>query len=208
MSLMLDLGDARAVIFDLDGTLYNKSRLPLRLVMSDLPHMAMLGHERKARKELMGHWFGDEQAYYDTLYARVAELSHTSPSRAIHWYEQRYMPNMQRILRRHYQLEPWVEGMLSDLRQRGIKTAVYSDYGCLRERLEALGFDCSWVDVVADAPALGGLKPCRQSTEKLCALLGVSPSETLMVGDRDDTDGESARRCGMRFQQVDLHNAQ
>ena len=200
----LPLDGIKAIIFDLDGTLYNKKGLPLRLILSDIPHMLMLGNERKARKELMGRWFGDEQAYYDALYARVAELSHSCVEAARDWYERRYMPQMQRLLRRHYHVEPWVEGMLADLRQKGIKTAVYSDYGCLRERLEALGFDCSWVDAVADAPSLGGLKPCRESTMRLCEILGVDPTETLMVGDRDDTDGESARRCNMRFKHVKL----
>ena len=204
MSIELSLGTAKAVIFDLDGTLYNKKGLPLRLIAADVPHMFMLGNERTARKELMGRWFGDEHAYYEALYARVAEMSHSTADKARRWYEDRYMPQMQRILKRHYHVEPWAEGMMADLRQRGIRTAVYSDYGCLRERLEALGFDCSWVDVVADAPALGGLKPCKESALSLCKMLGVDPTDTLMVGDRDDTDGESARRCGMRFQCVKL----
>ncbi len=204
MSIELSLGTAKAVIFDLDGTLYNKKGLPLRLIAADVPHMFMLGNERKARKELMGRWFGDERAYYEALYARVAEMSHSTVDKARRWYEDRYMPQMQRILKRHYHVEPWAEGMMADLRRRGIRTAVYSDYGCLRERLEALGFDCSWVDVVADAPALGGLKPCKESVLSLCKMLGVNPTDTLMVGDRDDTDGESARRCGMRFQCVKL----
>lgn len=204
MAPQLPLDGIRAVIFDLDGTLYNKKGLPLRLITADPLHMFMLGNERKARKELMGQWFGDEEAYYNTLFARVAELSHSTPEKAQHWYERHYMPNMQRILRRHYRVEPWVEGMLADLRQKGIKTAVYSDYGCLRERLEALGFDCAWVDAVADAPHLGGLKPSSEAATKLCAMLDVDPTETLMVGDRDDTDGETARRCSMRFLHVKL----
>lgn len=200
----LPLDGIKAIIFDLDGTLYNKKGLPLKLIMGDVPHMLVLGNERKARAELKGRWFGDEAEYYKALYARVAELSHITAEKAQEWYEQRYMPQMQRILRRSYRVEPWAEGLLADLRQRGIKTAVYSDYGCLRERLEALGFDCAWVDVVADAPALGGLKPCRESAMKICDRLGVPPEETLLVGDRDDTDGESARRCGMRFMLVKL----
>lgn len=195
----LPLNGIQAVIFDLDGTLYDKSRLPLRLIVSDLPHLRMLGHERKARKELMGRWFGNEPAVYDALFSRVAELSHTDPERVRRWYGQRYMPLMQAILRRHYRLEPWVPDLLADLRRQGLRLAVYSDYGCLRERLEALRFDPAWVDILADAPQLGGLKPCRQSAEKLCQLLGTPPGQTLMVGDRDDTDGESARRCGMPF---------
>ena len=62
MSIELSLGTAKAVIFDLDGTLYNKKGLPLRLIAADVPHMFMLGNERKSRKELMGRWFGDERA--------------------------------------------------------------------------------------------------------------------------------------------------
>ena len=78
MSIELSLGTAKAVIFDLDGTLYNKKGLPLRLIAADVPHMFMLGNERKARKELMGRWCGDEHAYYEALYARVAEMSHST----------------------------------------------------------------------------------------------------------------------------------
>ena len=195
----LSLDGIRAVIFDLDGTLYLKPALPLRLIMADVRHMFILGNERKARAELKGQLFGTAEAYYKALFIRVAELSRCTPEYAQHWYEENYMPTMQRILRRHYHLEPWVPMVLHELRRRGIKTAVYSDYGCLRERLEALEFDCRWVDAIADAPSLGGLKPCKESAMKICDELGVAPEETLLIGDRDDTDGESARRCGMRF---------
>ena len=199
MKPALDLDDICAVVFDLDGTLYQKSGLPFRLIMADLPHMLMLGNERKARKTLMGQWFGSEVEYYKVLYERVAEMSHSTPERVERWYNQGYMPDMLCVLRRHYHIEPWVEPLMTELREKGIRTAVYSDYGCLRERLEALHFNPSWVDVVADAPSLGGLKPCRQSALALCEMIGVDPKQTLMVGDRDDTDGETARRCGMKF---------
>ena len=195
----LNLDGIKAVIFDLDGTLYLKPGLPLRLICADVRHMFVLGNERKARAELKGQFFGNSDAYYTALFLRVAEMSHCTPEYAHSWYEKHYMPNMQRILQLHYKLEPWVPGVLHDLRSRGIKTAVYSDYGCVRERLEALGFDCNWADVVADAPTLGGLKPCKESALKICTEMGVAPEETLLIGDRDDTDGESARRCGMRF---------
>ena len=195
----LSLDGIKAIIFDLDGTLYLKPGLPLRLILSDIPHMFVLGNERKARAELKGRRFGSAEAYYNALFTRVAELSHSTPEKVKRWYETGYMPTMQRLLRRHYSLEPWVATLLPELHRRGIKTAVYSDYGCVTERLEALGFDCQWVDLVADAPSLGGLKPCKESAMKICDELGVAPEETLLIGDRDDTDGESARRCGMRF---------
>ena len=197
--MKLTIDGTKAVIFDLDGTLYLKPGLPLRLICADVRHMFILGNERKARAELKGRLFGTPEAYYEALFVRIAEMSRCTPEAAQYWYEKGYMPTMQRILRKHYRIQPWVPTLLHELRRHGIKTAVYSDYGCVRERLEALGFDCKWTDVVADAPSLGGLKPCKESALKLCDMLGVAPADTLLIGDRDDTDGESARRCGMRF---------
>lgn len=41
-------------------------------------------------------------------------------------------------------------------------------------------------------------KPGPLLFERACAGLGVSPAEALMIGDNPDTDGEGARRAGMR----------
>jgi len=197
--MQLDLEGIRAVVFDVDGTLFDKSRLPLHLVLADPLYMFVLNNERKARKTLSGVYFGDERTYYETLYGKVAILSHLSAKRVKWWYDHRYMPAMIKVLRKHYELRPWVSELLPALKEKGIKVAVYSDYGCIEERLATLGFQKEWADVVADAPKMGGLKPCKESLLAVCRQLGVDPSETLMVGDKDETDGESARRCGMRF---------
>lgn len=197
--MQLDLEGIRAVVFDVDGTLFDKSRLPLHLVLADPLYMFVLNNERKARKTLSGVYFGDERTYYETLYGKVAILSHLSAKRVKWWYDHRYMPAMIKVLKKHYKLRPWVSELLPALKEKGIKVAVYSDYGCIEERLATLGFQREWADVVADAPKMGGLKPCKESLLAVCRQLGVDPSETLMVGDKDETDGESARRCGMRF---------
>lgn len=198
----LDLEGVRAVVFDLDGTLFDKSKLPLHLVLSDPLYMFVLNNERKARKTLAGVYFGNERTYYETLYGKVAISSHISAKRAKWWYDHRYMPTMIKVLRKHYRLRPWVSELLPELKRKGVKVAVYSDYGCVSQRLDALGFNPEWADVITDAPSLGGLKPSKESVMALCALLHVSPGESLMVGDKDETDGESARRCGMKFQLV------
>lgn len=197
-----NLDGIKAVIFDLDGTLFDKSGLPFHLIMSDFRHMFVLNNERKARKSLAGQYFGSERTYYETLYGKVAVLSHIPVNKAKWWYEHSYMPKMVDVLRKHYHLQPWTKDTLLGLREKGIKLAVFSDYGCVHDRLEALQFDHNWVDCITDAPTMGGLKPCKESLLRVCQQLGVSPNETLMVGDRDDTDGEAARRCGMRFQLI------
>lgn len=200
--MQLDTEGVKAVVFDVDGTLFDKSKLPLHLILADPLYMFILNNERKERKSLAGVWFGDERTYYETLYGKVAIRSRISSKRVKWWYEHRYMPAMVRVLKRHYRLREWVPELLPQLRAQGIKVALFSDYGCVEERLAALGFDPSWADLVTDAPSMGGLKPCKESLLAVCRHLGVEPSETLMVGDRDDLDGESARRCGMRFRLV------
>lgn len=199
----LNLEGKKAVIFDLDGTLFDKKRLAFHLVMADLPYMFVLNTERKARKSLSGVRFEDERTYYETLYAEVAIRRHLSVKRVKWWYEHRYMPSMLKVLKKYYKQRQWVAPLMQELRAQGIKTAVYSDYGNLPERLAALGIDANLFDLLAEAPSMGGLKPCKESLMTVCCHLGVTPNQAIMVGDREDTDGESARRCGMDFTLVE-----
>ena len=48
-------------------------------------------------------------------------------------------------------------------------------------------------DFVLSAPFLGGLKPSKECAEEIAKRLNIPPAHCLFVGDRDDTDGESAR---------------
>ncbi len=185
----------KAVIFDLDGTLFDKSGLPFYLVIKQTlrRRLVTLKKERNARKRMKGKYFVDEEGFYNAFFSEFGNKTARS------WYFRTYMPDMTKILKKHYRLNPWVLDVISKLRQQGIKIVVFSDYNCVKEKLEALGLDLSLVDFYFDAPALGGLKPCREAFLKLCEKIGQQPSECLMVGDRDDTDGEGARTVGMPF---------
>ena len=189
----------RAVIFDLDGTLYDKSGLARRLITSQLlrGRLGMLKREREVRKELRGRHFKSEDAFYKAFFKR---FSH--PEQARRWYFEEYMPDMVAILRKHYRIAPWVESRMLELRTNGRKIAVFSDYGFVQKKLEAIGFRLSWADYLFEAPALGGLKPSKASFEKICQEMGLQPSDCLMVGDRDDTDGKGARSVGMPFEHI------
>lgn len=188
----------KAVIFDLDGTLYDKSGLVKRLIWSQIlrGHLFMLGHERDVRRRIKGVDFGDEQNFSTAFF----NLFHNPNAKE--WFYRYYLPDTVRILQRHYQVAPWVEQMVKKLRERGIKVAVFSDYSFVREKLEAIGFEIDWADYLFEAPVLGGLKPCKESFEKICRTMDVQPSECLMVGDREDTDGDGARSVGMAFEFV------
>ena len=189
----------KAIIFDLDGTLYDKSGLARRLVLSQLRKggLWMLKREQEVRKELRGRHFESEEAFYKAFFGLFS-----NPEQARRWYFEEYMPDMVRILRKHYRMAPWVETKVLGSRANGQKVVVFSDYGCVREKLKAIGFNLDWADYLFEAPALGGLKPCKESFEKICHEMGLQPSECLMVGDREDTDGDGARSVGMAFHRV------
>ena len=189
----------KAIIFDLDGTLYDKSGLARRLVLSQLRKgcLWMLKREREVRKELRGVHYENEEAFYNAFFARFPRQE-----LARRWYFETYMPDMVRILRRHYRTAPWVETVIAEWRTRGRKVVVFSDYGCVREKLQAIGFNLDWADALFEAPALGGLKPCKESFEKICRAIDLQPEECLMVGDREDTDGDGARSVGISFEHV------
>jgi HAD superfamily hydrolase (TIGR01549 family) len=186
----------RAYIFDLDGTLYDKSGLARRLALAQLRrgHLRTLARERIARKALRGCYFENEGIFYQTFFDRFP-----TPDKAREWYFSQYMPDMVAILRKHYHVAPWVKETMTDLRNQGMTIAVFSDYGFVREKLEAIGFDLNWANFLFDAPSLGGLKPCKESFERICLEMNLQPSDCLMIGDRSDTDGTGARSVGMAF---------
>ena len=156
-------------------------------------NVILSGRERKLRKKLKGQYFGSEEAFQEAFFDALGG------EKARDWYYNSYIPSMVRIMRRRYHLNPWVKSNLKELRNQGVKTAVFSDYSCTRERLKAFDFDLSWVDYVFESPAFGGLKPCKESFEAVCRAMGEKPEDCLMVGDREDTDGVGAAAAGMKF---------
>lgn len=187
----------RLVIFDLDGTLYDKKRLPFRLILSQLTHLGMLGAERKVRSGMKGLALGSEADFYNEFYCRIAARCKHSAKEVREWYENSYMPAMARVLKRHYSIRDFWPEAIRELRKKGIKTAVLSDYGSVPVKLAALGFDASLADAVFSCPEFGALKPAPEPFLGVAAKLGVSPAECLAIGDRPDTDGLGARAAGM-----------
>ena len=193
------MAEIKAAIFDLDGTLYDKSRLSIRMPLNQLLHgkLFMLKREREVRTKLKGQYFGNEEAFYDNFFAHIGKKN------ARNWYFNCYLPEMAKVLHKHYHIAPWVEDTMEQLRKANIKIVIFSDYGAVKQRLDALGFKCEWADYIFDAPSFGGLKPCRESFLGVCEKIGIEPQHCIMVGDRDDTDGAGAKATGMQFVKIE-----
>ena len=72
--------------------------------------------------------------------------------------------------------------------------AVHSDYRAER-KLAALGLAAQLTVAAED---VGRLKPDPAGLHRLMAQAKAEPARTLMIGDRDERDGEAARRAGVR----------
>ena len=189
----------KAVIFDLDGTLYDNSTISREIVMHSLFHLRALYAERVTRHHISGRYFGGKGATYTEIFRRMAAVTGRSAERMAAWYWERFMPLQVKMLRRHHHVKPWVKDTIDYLHSKGVKVACFSEYSFVREKLKAIGLDPSIFDYLADAPTAGGCKPCRKAFMYIAAKLDVHPADILMVGDREDTDGAGAESCNMQF---------
>ena len=207
----------RALVLDFDGTLYDYALLHLRLVRAWPGDLPRIWAERKTRRSFAGSDYGSAEAYYGEFFARMGALCRCPADAARDWFFSRYMPRMIRVLKRYYTLRPGVrelfrflEGEDGDRPGKGTAggkipagIAIYSDYPCLRERLGALGFSPGPRVRLYGPESFGAQKPAPGPFRAIAGEMGVSPGETLVIGDREDTDGAGALAAGMSFFRLD-----
>lgn len=186
------------VVFDMDGTLYRQRQLRFRMARDILLHallkrdanvIAVLAKYRRIRERL-----GDEQAvdFERALIAQTAEATASSPDRirtiVSEWIERRRLKYLAAC---RY---PGVPQLFAGLRRSGRSIGILSDYPA-QAKLEALGLTADHI-VSAGDDGIGLLKPHPKGLAFLIAAAGVTPQETLVIGDRADRDGLVARRVG------------
>lgn len=190
------------VIFDLDGTLYDQTALRRR--MAAVMVRTLLRDPRCLREIMIVRWV---RAYREELAERSATDVAIVQYRAA---AERFGPDVDKIA---LIVEEWIqrrplallpscrlpaaEQLLTSLRQRGIRTAVLSDYPPAA-KLDALGLQVDAAVCTTDSFP-GALKPDPTALSLLVSRLEFDLAECLYVGDRNDRDGEMARRTGMRF---------
>lgn len=192
-----------AVVFDLDGTVYDNKGLPFHLIKCNLTRLLTLQSERWARKAIKNIDFGTPEAVYKALFERMAAICRSkNVEKYERWFHGTYIPQMTAIMALYYEPRPLFRELVEALHAQDIKVFVYSDYEAVAEKLTALQLDVKLFDGLLDAAQTGGLKPCKEAFGRMLETFGCNAATTLMVGDRDDTDGEGARSVGMPFYNV------
>jgi FMN phosphatase YigB (HAD superfamily) len=193
------LGEIHALIFDLDGTLYDTRGFARRLVLARPQEGFLMLAERRIRKGLAGADYDSAGAYYGEFFSRMSRAAGRSAEGLRNWYFDRYIPLMCGILKNYYRPRPGTAELFEWLAVGGFPFAVYSDYPRTAERLSALGLDPVLGAKLYGPEDFGAQKPAARPFLSIARDLGVPPDCTLVVGDRDDTDGAGAAAAGMAY---------
>jgi HAD superfamily hydrolase (TIGR01509 family) len=199
----------KAIVFDLDGTLYRQE--PLRRAMlvrllrghalrplAGLKTMRVLGAYRRAQEHLRECAVGDTepQNVSEAQLQLACEWTNVEPGFARQcverWMEEAPLP----LLARH--VWPGLTEFLRACKARGIRLGVLSDYPAAA-KLEALAMgDHFDVVVTAQSPDVGVFKPHPRGLLVTLERLAVRPLESLYVGDRAEVDAAAARAAGVQ----------
>ena len=192
----------RMVVFDLDGTLYDQRRLRSRMAFRLLRHcltrpqdariLRWISTFRRCREELAD---AEAAGIRDQQYRRPAStlgIDHRALEEVVRiWMHERPLDYLRECR------FPEVERLFDVLRERGTKIAVLSDFP-VATKLERLELRVDIV-VTAEDPEVDRLKPHAAGLQYLLKRTGIPPQRCLLIGDRDDRDGECARRLEVPF---------
>lgn len=197
----------RAVLFDVDGTLYHQR--PLRALMAaelgvtpwarhapwQVPRLwRVLSAFRTVREELreLGRADAPLARLQFTSAADRAGVEASEVERAVEeWIYRRPLKYLPRVARQG------ASEVLADLGRRGLAVGVFSDYP-VADKLEAMGLRTHvTLELDATDEAINAFKPHPQGLTTACERWGLAPEEVLYVGDREDVDAQSASLAGM-----------
>jgi len=186
------------IVFDLDGTLYDKRALERFMIRRLLRSLRRLDRYTKVRSSLAGIDRGSYSALHEEALRRLA-VSTKGRASWRRWIGEVYDPMIREGMIRAVDPYPGVRAMLAELRDAGIRLGLVSDYRGIAQRLSALGIDPAAFDVRLETEELGAMKPAARIVERTLEGMDLPGEAMMMVGDRAFTDLRFAEAAGMEF---------
>ena len=208
MHIEKNLKEYKAVIFDLDGTLYFQNQLRIRMAIRLLGYYAF--HPFQIKDLMLLRKFRFVREKWDTW--RVPEEWKTwSMDQAQYEYVAKKMKStrerVERIVEKRMYEQPLktlfkcrdekLAYLMTSLREEGIPVLVYSDYP-VEKKLKALEIRADGMYSALDKEIMS-LKPEPKGLMEILRQWKLKPSEAVMIGDRDSKDGQAARNVGMDY---------
>lgn len=197
-----------AWLVDLDGTLYQakwvKLAMALELAVSGWGSVATLRRFRHEHEALREDQKGGDRAF-ESPFAEQVERTARALGKSTDQVEQtvtQWMIERPAKWLRRFRRDALV-AEIEHFRTSGGKTALVSDYPA-QTKLRALELEPVFDVVVANGEPGGPrqLKPAPGGYLDAAQRLEVAPEKCLVIGDRDDADGEAARAAGMAFRLI------
>jgi putative hydrolase of the HAD superfamily len=196
----------KAVIFDLDNTLFDHTGSAEAAVRAWLPSLGA-----DPSDALVAEWFAIEDRVYPRWLA--GELTHQAQRRArLHEFlplvghpvpatepeQDEFFTGYLNLYKSHWSAYPDARPALELAQGNGWRIGVLTNGSTIQQnaKLETIGL-APLVDVVCTTESLGVSKPDPQSYLQTCAHLGVPPAETLMIGDNPALDVQGAQAAGL-----------
>ena len=205
----------KAVLFDLDGTLYRQSRL--RLMMAGELAVApwfqhapwrvsrvwrMLQAFRHVREELRALGRPDdplERLQYSVAAERAGVGTGEMESVVREWIFTRPLKYLSQVVR------PGTAEVLGRLRDRGLPLGVFSDYPAV-DKLKAMGLsELFGLTLEATEADVNAFKPHPRGFLVAAERWGLQAAEVLYVGDRAEVDAVGAAAAGMPATVISSH---
>ncbi|WP_328329717.1 HAD family hydrolase [Kribbella sp. NBC_00382] len=203
----------KAVIFDLDDTLFDHSSSITATLRAWVPTLGAA----ELTDELIAQWFVAEHRNFELWLA--GELSHQGQRRGrlrdflplIGYPVPATDAGLDEIFAgfierypQHWTAFPDALPALEVAKSNGWRIGVLTN-GVVQQqnaKLAAIGL-ADRIDVVATSEGLGFSKPAPESYLLTCEALGVDPSEALMIGDNLEKDVIGARAAGLSAEHLD-----
>ena len=195
----------RAVLFDIDGTLYRQrpvqlrmalelAALPLRRPLAARSVLRAISGYRHAQEDLRSRHIGSRplaDAQIE-IAARLSGLPNDAVATLVdEWMIRRPLKHLRK------QLASGAIELLDRLEYAGVRVGVLSDYPAV-EKLRALGLAGRFSPILCSSdPAINRFKPHPRGFLKAAETWMLPPEEILMIGDRYDVDYLGAQAAGM-----------
>lgn len=185
-----------AVLFDLDGTLYDRDRLATELFTEQYSSFARelpgISEERFMRDVLAmdEHGHGSKESGYPAL-TRAWGVDTALAGRLLSHFRETY--------HRHCHSGDDARATLAALRARRLKLGVITNGGSemQRRKLAGLGLERSF-DAVLVSEEEGVRKPDAEIFRRALVRLGVAAERAIFVGDHPVADVDGAHGAGLR----------
>jgi putative hydrolase of the HAD superfamily len=185
----------RAVLFDLDGTLFNRDATVAGILKWQVREFSSLIAPARAAEFIERVTMLDEHGHRDKreVYAIVA--TEFGFERAL---TDRLVASFRSEYPRHCTLEPTVADTLVELRRRGIRLAIVTNGTAAVQNaaIDALGIRNA-MDAILISETEGVRKPQPEIFERAARTVGVLPRDCCFVGDHPTVDIEGAKAAGL-----------